>query len=67
MRYVCCFVSLTADVPKAVVVDADNDVAAIEVARLRLIDRPDCEWALLFRDNKQVALVERDPNLDVLE
>jgi hypothetical protein len=67
MRYVCCFVSMTADVPKAVVVETDDEPAAIAIARQCLIDRPDCEWALLFRDDKQVALVERDPDRDRLE
>jgi len=67
MRYVCCFVSLTADVPRAVVVDADHEPAAIAMARQHLIERPECEWALLFRGDKQMALVERDPDRDVLE
>ena len=67
MRYVCCFVSSTADVPKAAIVEADDDRTAIGNARRHLIDRPDCEWALLFRDDKQVALIDRDPKLDVLE
>jgi hypothetical protein len=67
LRYVCCFVSLTAQVPKAIIVEAPNDESAIDTARRRLAERPDSEWALLFVGDKQVAMVERDPDRDGLE